>query len=391
MYQPNRHMCRGITSSGERCMNRAQPEITRCKIHQNVLISNGPHTTELIELTYTQERELLQLRNRNANDDPNREDEILQTIDRHIEERRQVVERHRQEVARTGVDPDAAANERKRIERERKRVRAQQQRQQRRRAEMDQLLQRANNDNFGLNNVQPIVNNVQVVRQQGELQRIVNDSQNVHTTPVVNMVNKTIAAILKVPVPADYQWNMTTCSKTPGDIVVHCKLTPKGAWQMTSQYCQDVNVYNLGNGIYGKVLDCVWQYILSSKDKDELMKILRQEMEDNIGKCAQGNLTRLCNILGGYMDDIKIKEPIAEVLGRKIPQLFEIEDIEQRVQTAYKILVEEGVPQSQWLDWLNPLINDDDDEKWYRIEILNDSSTGRIELVEIPYEINHEA
>lgn len=382
MYQPNRHICRGITSSGERCMNRAQPELTRCKIHQNVLISNGPHTTELIELTYTQERELRQLRNRITNDNPNREDEILETIDRHIEERRQVVERHRQEVARTGVDPDAAANERKRIELERRRVRAQQQREQRRRDELDELLNRAANQQ------QAVVNNVRVVHQQGELQRIVNDSQNVHTTPVVNMVNKTIAAILKVPVPADYRWNMTTCSKTPGDIVLQCKLTPKGAWQMTSQYCQDMDIYGMGPGIYGKVLDCVWQYILTSKDKDDLMKILRQEMEDNIGKCPQGNLTRLCNILGGYMDEIKIKEPIAVVLGRKIPTLFEIENIEERVQTAYKILVEEGLPQSEWLDWLNPLINDDDDEKMYRIEILNDSSTGRVKLVEIPYKVN---
>lgn len=371
-----RNQCVGITSDGIRCINKHQRNSNRCKVHENTLLKHGPHTTELLELGYKQKREIEDLEQRyiireDQNDNSLRE-LLWQTIERHIEEKRVIQERHVQEIARTGVNPDAAANERKRVEHERKREAARQIRQQR---ALERLQAEINADTESDNEEQP---------KYGELHEIVNDSQNVHRAKVVNMVNKTVETILKVPVPEDFRWNMTTCSKTPGDIVIQCKLTPKGAWQMTSQYCQDNDVYNMGKGIYGKVLDCVWQYILTSKDKDELMKILRQEMEDNIGKCAQGNLTRLCNILSGYMDDIQIKEPVAEVLGRKIPLLFEIENIEERVQTAYKVLVDEGLPQSEWLNWLTPLINDDDDEKWYRIEIVNDTSTGRIQLVEIP-------
>jgi hypothetical protein len=124
---------------------------------------------------------------------------------------------------------------------------------------------------------------------------------------------------------------------------------------MAAKYCQDENIYELGLGIYGRVLDCVWQYILKSPDRADLCKILKQEMEDNIGMCAQGNLTRLCNILAGYMEGIGPQESPAEVLGRKLPLLLEIEDMTERLEAAYKLLVELKVPQHEWVDWAQPL------------------------------------
>jgi len=336
----------------------------------------------LLELEYTQRRQIQQIRNRYANGQANDEleiQEITEAINRHIRERNEMSARHRNEIARTGVDPDAEAKERKRIEHERKLMIARQRRAERRQEEMRQLLEQVANH-------QPVVNH----QRNGELRNIAMDRENVHTTPVVNMVNKTIETILKVPVPEDYRWNMTTCSKTPGDIVLQCKLTPKGAWQMTSQYCQDIDIYGMGKGIYGKVLDSVWQYILNSNDKDELMKILRQEMEDNIGKCAQGNLTRLCNILGGYLNGVVIKESYAEVLGRKFPEIAVIEDGKKRIEEAHKLLVETSTPQSEWMNWITPIMNYEDDESWYSVEILTNSSTGTLKITEIPYEINYD-
>ena len=104
------------------------------------------------------------------------------------------------------------------------------------------------------------------------------------------------------------------------------------------------------------MLDGVWQFILKSPDKADLCVILKQEMEDNIGMCAQGNLTRLCNILAGYMEGIGAQESPAEILGRKLPLLMEVEDETTRLRMAFELFVELGIPEDQWLSWAEPLV-----------------------------------
>ena len=82
----------------------------------------------------------------------------------------------------------------------------------------------------------------------------------------------------------------------------------------------------------------MWQYIKSSDDKDDLCKILKQELQDNVGMCMQGNLSRLCNVLAGYLEGIGSAESIAEVLGREFPKLWEIDNADERVAHGNKIL-----------------------------------------------------
>jgi hypothetical protein len=207
--------------------------------------------------------------------------------------------------------------------------------------------------------------NAAAVNPLRELAQFANDGQNVHTSVAVNQTKDMVTRILTIAVPEDYRWNMGVCSKTPGDIIVHCKLTPKGGWQMVAKYCQNEDIYDIGKGIYGRVLDGVWQYILNSPDKEDLYRILKQEMEDNIGMCAQGNLTRLCNILSGYMEGIGVQESPAEILGRKLPKLMEIDDECARLKAAFELFVELHIPEHQWVSWAEPLV----DSGRLRIEI----------------------
>ena len=99
------------------------------------------------------------------------------------------------------------------------------------------------------------------------------------------------------PVPAEYRWNMETIAKTPGEIIAECKISIAAGKLLMEKYTSDETIYDMVPGIYGKTLDSVWQYIKSSSDKEVLIKTLKIELEDNIGMCAQGNLTRLCNVL----------------------------------------------------------------------------------------------
>jgi len=187
----------------------------------------------------------------------------------------------------------------------------------------------------------------------GDLANLAADRQNVHTAVVVQKVKETVQKVLQVPVPPEYQ---TETLKTPGEIILECGLSRQAAWQMMSKYCADDDIYDLGYGIYGRVLNSVWQYIKASPDAADLKKILASEMRDNIGMCAQGNLSRLCNILSGYMEgldmDVKSKN---EILGERFAPLMDIDDATERQDAAIVILLELKVPLEEWDTWLSPL------------------------------------
>jgi hypothetical protein len=189
-----------------------------------------------------------------------------------------------------------------------------------------------------------------------EMARFAQDRQNVHTSTAVNQMKKMLEVILKIPVPEEYRWNMRRCSKTPGEIIAACELSIDASRTMMDKYTLDTVIYEMGAGIYGRVLDGVWQYIKSSPDKSDLCKILTTEMEDNIGMCEQGNLTRLTNILAGYLDGVGGKESHAELLGRAFPKLFDIDDEDERVAEGNKILDKVGVTdrtvRNEWIQSL---------------------------------------
>ena len=189
----------------------------------------------------------------------------------------------------------------------------------------------------------------------GELGAFAADNQNVHTAQSVEMTKTVVQRVLKIAVDKEYQWNRTVVSRTPAEIIWACRLSPQVAMQMMQKYCAADNVYELGPGIYGKVLDGVYAYIKSSPDKKDLYKILRQELSDNLGMCAQGNLTRLCNVLAGYLEGIGSQESPADRLGRELPKLIEIADETRRMEIARGVLRDTGLPEAEWAPWLEAL------------------------------------
>jgi hypothetical protein len=181
------------------------------------------------------------------------------------------------------------------------------------------------------------------------------DNQNVHTTAAVKQIKHNINVIRQIFVPLEYRWNPTKISKTYREIVFDCDLSPKGNWQFASYYCNNAQIYDLEPGIFGIMTDGVWQYIRDSEDKRCLINILKRELEDNIGMCAQGNLSRICNVLSGYLPGIGQSESIATILGREFPKLMEIEREPDRLREGERILRENNVPEAEWQVWLEPL------------------------------------
>lgn len=387
------NQCIAIKASGVQCGKQVMQGdgMTRCRMHHQSILTNGPNTQQLKELGYIHKKQrndlqltlLARFGGRWENVTVAARDEYRDAanrmVARHSVEKHDMIHRQLETIHREGVNPDAAAIALRAERRQRAREAFQRRLLEfRARAQAEEAAIDAHfaGNGGGVAPGQAVMDAFDRIQrqeeariagqaqwaaqqaqraQQGELAVFVNDRQNVHTSAAVKQTKEIVERIRKIPVPAEYRWHPTEASKTPFEIGLECKLSQKAGWQMISQYAQDTAIYDIEPGIYGKVLDSVWQYVKNSPDKADLCVIIKSEMEDNIGMCAQGNLSRICNVLAGILEGIGSQESLSERLGRLIGPLLEIEDARQRISRAMGILTENNVPDDEWSAWIDPL------------------------------------
>lgn len=374
--------CSALTNDRKRCSNRPKQH-GLCGIHVKCRNKAGPNQFERDQLDIKHKNEVARLRE-NIIGDTNRADVVnfdarmaqfqhqyRAMYDRHTHEKRELRERQQRLIIETGVNPDAGVEARRVAEREAARqerearqlaVRIAQERRradaERENADLHRRLVAAFQNGAG-----DVVEALRAWQDlapappppERRLADIAADRQNVHTREIVQQTKDIVAKVRTIPVPEAYRWNKDFVSPTIGEIIAACKLTSHAAAQMFNKYVSHETIYEMEEGIYGKVLDSVWQFVKNSPDKDDLCRIIKQELEDNVGMCAQGNLSRICNILAGYMDGIGPQESVAEKLGRLFPALMDIEDDAERRRRGEQILMENRVPGDQWANWLEAL------------------------------------
>ena len=336
--------CVGIKKCGERCtvMVLGETQHPRCGTHTAAMFKVGPNNIRRNELKYANTRQqhlLMHSLHGPVLKTALRELEIKYLTDLHALEEQ--IARETEENG--GLDADVPFVEhehQRRIARHAALAAARQ-------AARDAYLRRQAARNRIPNPVQPPAG--------GELAQLAADRQNVHTSVVVEKVKRTVETVLKIPVPPEYQ---TETLKTSGEIILECGLTKESAWQMMAKYCADDDIYDMGRGIYARVLNSVWQYIKASPHKDDLKNILAVELKDNIGMCAQGNLSRLCNILSGYLEGVDAEAKSKnEIIGERFSALVNIIDQQQRIQAGLHILEELEVPAEERGHWMGALID----------------------------------
>lgn len=173
----------------------------------------------------------------------------------------------------------------------------------------------------------------------------VNDKQNVHRSETVTSIEKAFAQLKKVSIPKD--------QRTLGEILIHCRMKPEAEVQMVKFYHSGDSIYEHKNA-YKRALDAVWALIRKHENKHELYLRVADEMNDNIGMCAQGNLSRICNILCGYLDEFKPPVPQGTLVQNAIAAIAMDSDGDkiERARTKLKELL---VPESEWSVWLDAL------------------------------------
>lgn len=194
-------------------------------------------------------------------------------------------------------------------------------------------------------------------RRERTLAEIAGDNQNIHTTEVVNKFKEMVEHIRKIEVPEEYRWNMTKVSKTMAEIIAECELTPQAAWQFSSKYCAADTIYEMEEGIFGKLMDSVWQHVKKSEESVSLKQIVKEELEMNIGMCAQGNITRVANILVGILDGLNPQEEsrlekIAKAIADLRPTLVGKTEVQIRL-AAMKVLVPFHMTADEMKPWVD--------------------------------------
>lgn len=189
-------------------------------------------------------------------------------------------------------------------------------------------------------------------RVEGDLERMANDKQNVHTTKVVDMVVDTSKKLMKLAKKKSSDLDtMAYC-------FTKCKLSDKARHQMALMYYSDISIYNLKAPTYRLVLDGVWVFIDSrtKEVQDDIICRLSQELEDNIGMCPQGNLSRLVNVLSGYMDGVgfKLEKSLQDVM----LELRDIKNKERRKVLCEKICKDYKQTEEEKAAWLEAVMDE---------------------------------
>jgi len=199
---------------------------------------------------------------------------------------------------------------------------------------------------------------LQEPRRERTLAEIAGDNQNIHTAEVVKKFKDMVERIRKIDVPEEYRWNMTKVSKTMAEVISECGLTPQAAFQFSSKYCAADTIYEMEEGIFGKLMDSVWQHVKNSDEPSELKKIVKEELEMNIGMCAQGNITRVANILVGILEGLDPQEESRlEKIGKAINEvrrtLTTAMTRSQIVLATMKALVPFGMTAAEMKPWVD--------------------------------------
>ncbi len=211
---------------------------------------------------------------------------------------------------------------------------------------------------------EPEIRNENVPVLRNELAEFAADRQNVHTSRIVHGTKKTIGAILNHCPNAGANANKRVFT----DIIMCCPFTVRALLTFTDRYWHiHEDIYEMGPGIYAKVTNAIWDFACKSSYKDDICTIFASELDDSVGMCAQGALSRLCNVLSGYMDGIGDQRSTKEIVGDLFFALSNNTSIGlySKLQDGAKILIDNDIPKEEWLAWLDTLIDEDTDGDFY--------------------------
>ena len=84
------------------------------------------------------------------------------------------------------------------------------------------------------------------------------------------------------------------------------------------EYSKDLSVYSSLNLTFGELFLHVFYRIEINPHRNEIKRILNKEMQESVGKCLTGRISRLVNCLNGFDDLVNVKMADNEQIAQKI-------------------------------------------------------------------------
>jgi Leucine-rich repeat (LRR) protein len=141
-------------------------------------------------------------------------------------------------------------------------------------------------------------------------QKIYNDNQSVHNHSIQEGIKKSINYIMSIK-PIYKLDNLN-------DIIINNNFINNKTKTILFEYISSKDVHSILNITFLELLINVISFIDQHEAKQEIYKVLEQEMNDAICKCFTGRMSRLINCLNGFDDNIIINISDTEQIGNVI-------------------------------------------------------------------------
>jgi hypothetical protein len=186
-----------------------------------------------------------------------------------------------------------------------------------------------------------------------DLAAFATDAQNIHRSSVQTATEKAVRQLMNRPVNELVETlpEIITDLQNPLKIkITSLEFRNRMVTELTHDYFETI-AFSIP---YGDILDRVWTFIRSHKERDELFVRLGQEIAEGVGQCTNGKMARLVNVLQGYDDTLEV-DPPREAFHDKIASLMKLPK-EERIDMARSLFLEFSIPveeQSAWIDSLH--------------------------------------
>ncbi len=182
------------------------------------------------------------------------------------------------------------------------------------------------------------------------------DPQNVHRKEVSEKTNKATKFLMGVKLPERGQENLWKIAAMKfltfirgHDMVMYVDVMADMEHWSAKETCREVGDY-----LYCILLYKLIVYIQSSEHANELWKRLWEECCESLHMCCEGHISRLCNVLVGFVEGLDPPVSLGEVLQQKMAAIAsqDIPDADKK-RMAIDFFDEHGIPDAERVAWLD--------------------------------------
>lgn len=186
--------------------------------------------------------------------------------------------------------------------------------------------------------------NAPAVQPRSELQRLALDKQNVHTKVVTDQTTEVEKYLSKTPIP------QTQDTLKEIQTLWSKRENFKKVFNDIKRFYKDMIIPDFH---YKRLLDGLWATIQVHEHKQELLERLWQETSEAVRMCWQGHISRLCNVMVGFTDEVKAVIPVGELLQNKMAMISQLDaETSEKIRQANEFFDEHEIPQTERQAWI---------------------------------------